>query len=515
MDAEMVDLVLESADTLKKMIESVHASLETESPKEGPTDIGPLIARIEHCIKQAEGLDKKPLGEILLSKGAVSEKDVKSALETQKQEKGRKIGEILVEENKVAPKEVVSALREQKRFSGPVALSVKIDTRKLDSVVDMVGELAIAQSILRQNEVIRTSRDRNLDRISSQLSQITSELQRTAMALRMEPIKNTFQKMLRLVRDLAKKAGKEVQLVMSGEDTEIDRNMVEEIYEPMVHMIRNSVDHGLETPQEREKAGKPRRGSIFLRAYHKGGDIVIEIEDDGKGLDRGKILEKAVANGLVKQGQKLTDAEINNLIFHPGFSTAEKITDISGRGVGMDVVKSKIVETLKGRLDVHSTPGKGTTVTIRLPLTLAIMDGMVISVSRQRYIIPTLNIQESFKPRETDYHTLNDKGEMMLVRNKLVPLIRLDRLFNHNGNMSEDKPERPPWERLVVVVENQERKLCLLIDELLGKEEVVIKSLGGWLKNVKGIAGGAIMGDGRVGLILDIGGILNIAFGEQ
>lgn len=515
MDAEMVDLVLESADTLKKMIESVHASLETESPKEGPTDIGPLIARIEHCIKQAEALDKKPLGQILLSKGAVSEKDVKSALETQKQEKGKKIGEILVEENKVAPKEVVSALREQKRFSGPVALSVKIDTRKLDSVVDMVGELAIAQSILRQNEVIRTSRDRNLDRISSHLSQITSELQRTAMALRMEPIKNTFQKMLRLVRDLAKKAGKEVQLVMSGEDTEIDRNMVEEIYEPMVHMIRNSVDHGLETPQEREKAGKPRRGSIFLRAYHKGGDIVIEIEDDGKGLDREKILEKAVANGLVKQGQKLTDAEINNLIFHPGFSTAEKITDISGRGVGMDVVKSKIVETLKGRLDVHSTPGKGTTVTIRLPLTLAIMDGMVISVSRQRYIIPTLNIQESFKPRETDYHTLNDKGEMMLVRNKLVPLIRLDRLFNHNGNMSEDKPERPPWERLVVVVENQERKLCLLIDELLGKEEVVIKSLGGWLKNVKGIAGGAIMGDGRVGLILDIGGILNIAFGEQ
>jgi len=331
----------------------------------------------------------------------------------------------------------------------------------------------------------------------------------------MVPIKNTFQKMLRLVRDLAKKGGKEAQLAMSGEETEIDRNMVEEIYEPMVHMIRNSIDHGLELPQEREDLVKPRQGTIYLKAYHKGGDIVIEIADDGRGLNKDKILKKAISNGLIPEGEKLSEGEIHNLIFHPGFSTAEKITDISGRGVGMDVVKSVIVDKLRGRLDVESVPGEGMTTFIRLPLTLAIMDGMVIRVAGERFIIPTLNVQESFRPAKTECHTMNGGvGEMIMVRNRLVPLIRLDRLFGLNGNGSSGGVEKEPWNRLVVVVENQARMTCLLIDELLGQEEVVIKSLGGWLKKVRGIAGGAIMGDGRVSLILDIAGLFNMAFEE-
>jgi len=480
-EGEIIDVILNSVDTLKRMIENVQATLDTGIPLEGDIDTGQLAARIEYFLTQAEGEGKKLLGEMLVDKGAISETDLKDALDVQKKEDGKKLGEILVEQKKVETKGVVSALREQKKFGQPVALQVKVDTGKLDTIVDMVGELAIAQSMLRQNELIMTSKDRKLDQINNQLNLITSA------------------------------AGKEVQLVMSGEDTEIDRNMVEELYEPMVHMIRNSIDHGLELPGDRKAANKPQQGAIYLKAYYKGGDIAVEIQDDGQGLNREKILKKAMSSGLIKEGEKLTDGEINNLIFHPGLSTAEKITDVSGRGVGMDVVKNKIIEKLRGRVEVQSVPGKGTTVFIRLPLTLAIIDGMIVEVNSEKYIIPTLAVQESFRPEKTECHTVKRKGEMIMFRDSLVPLIRLDQLLGPNGDNTSNGIDSPLWERLVVVVENQERRRCLLVDELLGQEEVVIKSLGERLKSIKGIAGGAIMGDGRVGLILDIAGIFDIA----
>jgi two-component system chemotaxis sensor kinase CheA len=509
-DGEVVDVILESVDMLKGMIESVQASLDTGTPLEGDMDTKQLIVEIENLLTKAEGGRDKPLGEILVERGAVSESDLKEALDIQKKQGGKKIGEIFVEQKKVETKEVVSALREQKKFGRPATLHVKVDTAKLDNVVDMVGELAIAQSMLRQNELVMASRDRKLDHTVNQLNQLTSGLQKTAMSLRMVPIKSSFQKMLRLVRDLARKAGKEVQLVMSGEDTEIDRNMVEEIYEPMVHMIRNSIDHGLELPEEREAANKPRQGTIYLKAYHKGGDIVIEIADDGRGLNKEKILEKAISSGLIKEGEKLTDGEISNLIFHPGLSTAEKITDISGRGVGMDVVKSRIVEKLRGTVDVQSIEGKDTTVYIRLPLTLAIIDGMIVKVGVERYVIPILTIQESFRPKRSECHTVKGEGEVIMFRDHLVPLIRLNRLFGLNGNSFSNGIGSPAWEKLVVVVENQEKRRCLLVDELLGQDEIVIKSLGGELKHTKGIAGAAIMGDGTVGLILDVSGVFSM-----
>jgi len=509
-DGEIVDIILESVDMLKGMIENVQASLDTGTPLEGDMDTEQIIAKIENFLAEDKEDVDKPLGEILIEKGAVSESDVKNALDIQKEQGGKKLGEVLVEHKKVKTKDVVSGLREQKGAGRPATLHVKVDTDKLDSMVDMVGELAIAQSMLRQNDLITASRDRKLDQTVNQLNLVTSGLQKTAMSLRMEPIKNTFQKMLRLVRDLAKKAGKEAQLVMSGEDTEIDRNMVEEMCEPMVHMIRNSIDHGLELPEEREAVNKPRRGTICLRAYHKGGEIVVEIEDDGRGLNREKILEKARSSGLIKEDEKLTDSEINNLIFHPGLSTAEKVTDISGRGVGMDVVKSRIIEKLRGRVDVQSTPGKGSTVYIRLPLTLAIIDGMIVKVGVDRYVIPTLTIQEFFRPERTEYHTVKGEGEVIMFRDHLVPLIRLNRLFGLNGNSSSNGIDSPAWEKLVVVVENQEKRRCLLVDELIGQEEIVIKSLGEKFKDTKGIAGAAIMGDGTVGLILDISGIFSI-----
>lgn len=506
---DMVDIILDSVDLLNQMIQDVQAAFADRSLEEGGMDIQPLMQRVESYIAASGADGKVPLGEVLVSKGAVEQRDIEEALAVQEENQEQRLGEILIEQKKIGARDVISALREQRRSGQPAALQVKVDTRKLDSIVDMVGELAIAQSMLRQSSLLKNATDRGIYQISNQLNVITSSLQKTAMSLRMVPIKHTFQKMLRLVRDLAKKAEKEVALHMFGEDTEIDRNMVEEIYEPMVHMIRNSVDHGLETPEDRLVLQKPREGIIHLRAYHKGGDIVIEIEDDGRGLDKEKILQMAVAKGLVKENENLTDMDIHQLIFHPGFSTADRVTDISGRGVGTDVVKSKI-EKLRGRVEVKSTPDQGTCFILRLPLTLAIVDGMIVKVDEERYIIPTLNVQEFFQPQEKEYITVKGKGEMIKVREELIPLIRLDELpkFAHNGNGSGQKT--PPWEKLVVVLENQDKRNCLLVDELVGQEEVVIKSLGQWLKYVKGIAGGAILGDGQVGLILDVSGVFDL-----
>ncbi|MFH1146392.1 MAG: chemotaxis protein CheA [Pseudomonadota bacterium] len=388
--------------------------------------------------------------------------------------------------------------------SGNVMSAIKVDIGKLDNLVDTVGELVIIQSLIHQNSHILALKDQKLARDFSQLARITGEIQKTAMSLRMVPIKQTFQKMIRLVRDLAKKSGKSVDLQMSGEDTEIDRNMVDAIYDPLVHMIRNAVDHGMEMPQERRSKGKPDPGSVWLRAYQKGGNIIIEIEDDGQGLNREKILKKARDKGLIKENESLSTFEIDNMIFQAGFSTADKITDVSGRGVGMDVVK-KAIEKLRGKVEINSAPGQGSTFTIKLPLTLAIIDGIVVKVGPERYIIPTTAIKETIRPKEGEYITVHGKGEMITVRGNLLPLVRLYKMFKVESDRTN------PCEALVVVVENEGRQKCLLVDDLLGKQEAVIKSLGEHMKDVKGLAGGTILGDGKIGLILDVNGLFDIA----
>lgn len=322
--------------------------------------------------------------------------------------------------------------------------------------------------------------------------------------MRMIPIKSTFQKMVRLVREVSKASGKDVGLKMKGADTEIDRTMVDELYEPIVHMIRNAIDHGLEEPGKRESTGKEPRGTVALKASHRGGNLVIEIADDGRGLDKNRILEKAVSKNLVDGESDLTDTEIYELIFHPGFSTAKEVTDISGRGVGMDVVK-KAIEKLLGRIEIISTTGQGTTFIIRLPLTLAIMEGILVRVGEERYIIPMLSILETFAPQKDQYFTIHGKGEMIKYRDDLVPLIRLDRIFGKQSNSTN------PWDALAIAITHDGKKRYLLIDEIIGKEEVVIKSLGEHLKNTKGIAGCTIMGDGQVGLILDIPDLIEIS----
>jgi two-component system, chemotaxis family, sensor kinase CheA len=496
---QIVDVILDSVDLLKQLIQGVKTGLDGGSGMDIGLPIAPLMARIEAV--QDGGDEPRPVGRIMMDQGALQEEDLNQALEQQKASPDKKLGEILVEAGKASSRQVISALRDQKKsLVQQTGLQVKVDTKKLDTLVDMTGELVIAQSMLRQHPHIAAAQDQTLVHTLGQLSQITSTLQTMTMSLRMVPIKSTFHKMVRLVRDLARNCGKQVHLTMSGEDTEIDRNVVDELYEPMVHMIRNSMDHGLEPPPERAAAGKDPNGEINLRAFHRGGNIVVEISDDGRGLNKARIIEKAKSNGLITDENKLSDEEIFNLIFQPGFSTAKEVSEISGRGVGMDVVK-KAIEKLRGRVDIQTRPGKGSTFVISLPLTLAIIEGMLVRVGQDRYVIPALAIIESFRPSREQYASVAGRGEMILTRGKLNPLVRMDKFFNCRFDV------RDPWEALVVTVEYDGKYMCLLLDELLGKEEVVIKSMGAYLQNVKGIAGGAIMGDGKVGLILDMAGI--------
>jgi two-component system, chemotaxis family, sensor kinase CheA len=387
------------------------------------------------------------------------------------------------------------------------ARSIKVETAKLDYLVDMVGEMVIAQSLVRHDPDLAIGLKPRLARNLSQLTRITDDVQRTAMSMRMIPVGQLFQKTSRLVRDLSRKAGKQVELVLAGEETELDRNIVEELADPLMHMVRNSVDHGIETPEERERTGKSPVARVTLKAGHQAGYIVIEISDDGRGLPREKILKKAREKNLIAANDEPSESEIFALIFHPGFSTADKITDVSGRGVGMDVVKKQL-QKLRGKIDVISKAGQGTTFLLKLPLTLAIIDGLVVGVGDQRYVVPLFAVREMMKPAEEAISTIHGRQEMAMVRGNLLPLIRLHQRFNI-------KPRHElPWESLLIVSESGGKQFCLMVDELIGKQEVVIKSLGDSMRHIAGVAGGAILGDGRVGLILDPEGLFGANRGE-
>jgi len=381
--------------------------------------------------------------------------------------------------------------------------TVKVDTKKLDNLVDMVGELVIAQAILAEDPAIAGAADDRLTRRLAHVRRITSDLQRDTMAMRMVPIRQTFQKMARLARDLARKFDKPCTLSLAGEETELDRKVVEHLTDPLMHMVRNAIDHGIESPSVRQAAGKSAAAELRLRAFHRAGFIVVEIADDGSGLDTDKILAKAKDQRLVPESAVLSAADIHQLIFQPGFSTAAQVTELSGRGVGMDVVRRNI-EALRGRIDIQTELGKGTTFSIQLPLTLAIVDGILLGVGADRFVIPTFAVQESFRPLPEHVQTLQGQVCMVQVRDRLYPLLHLGEVLNIVGARKRIS------EGTVVICHESGRTVALAVDELLGKQEVVIKGLGEMFKNIRGIAGGAILGDGRIGLILDTGGLLSL-----
>lgn len=373
--------------------------------------------------------------------------------------------------------------------------TVRVDRERLDKMINQIGELVIGTSMVEQ-DWSRFHPDMESSALV-QLGKIVRDLQEMSLSLRMVPIAATFQKMTRIVRDLSHRLGRQVRLEMEGEDTELDKTVVDQIGDPLLHMVRNSVDHGIEPPEERVAAGKDSEGRICLKAYHQGGNFIIEIEDDGRGLDRDRILRKAIERGLVSESDTLSEDQIFALVFAPGFSTAETVTDISGRGVGMDVVRRN-VEALQGSISVRSVKGRGCRVIVRLPLTLAILDGLLVRVATESYVIPLLSVVESIKPGSSDVRSILARGEVISLRGEIVPLIRLDSLLNLRPGLARNQ------DALLVIVEDQGRKYSLAVDELLGQQQVVIKNLEANFQKVPGVAGATILGDGRVALILDI-----------
>ncbi len=450
--------------------------------------------------EQADTGQVKKLGEILVERGDVPAEAIDAVLADQKP-----LGELLTEKGVVSKEKVESALAEQnatKQFKSTAkktrkkkidtASSIRVSAEKLDYLVDLVGELVIVQAQISQ--VVSSKGDPALTALSEELERLSDELRDSTLGIRMLPIGTTFSKFRRLVRDLSEELGKEIDLHTNGAETELDKTVIERLSDPLVHLLRNSIDHGIEDPQTRESKGKSRRGKITLSAEHSGGDVMILIEDDGKGMSKDVIKAKAVEKGLLSADQDLSDKEIFNLIFEPGFSTAQSVTNVSGRGVGMDVVK-RAIDSLRGSIDIDSKEGVGSVITIRLPLTLAIIDGLQVRVSDDYFVIPLSLVEECVELTSKDVEDANGQ-QFVNLRGEIVPYIRIREWFEVEG-------ESPPIEQIVITGLEGSR-IGVVVDTVIGEHQTVIKSLGRVYRDVEGISGATIKGDGTLALILDI-----------
>ncbi|WP_321368704.1 chemotaxis protein CheA [uncultured Desulfuromusa sp.] len=497
------DQLLTALDILQKAVNNISDGKDdtVENLEDHLNDLQTLIAPLlgdflveegvqQEAISHAVETQKKPVGAILVEQGTASTEQVNSALQKQQSK---------IEQTKANVKPAARTKTPAKRQD------IRVELGKLDSLINLIGELVIAENMLIHNPDLKGLELENFGKAGQHMSKLVRELQEMAMTIRMIPVSGLFRRMIRLVHDISVKAGKKVDLMLIGEDTEMDKTVIETITDPLVHLLRNSLDHGLEPPDERLAAGKNEKGTIRLSARHEEGEVWVTIEDDGRGLNKEKILEKAISKGLIEgDGSDLTDKQINNLIFAPGFSTAAQITDISGRGVGMDVVK-KNLEKIKGKIDVSSTPGEGSKIVLRIPLTLAIIDGMIVRVGTATCIVPTLSMLEAFRP-EMDQITMTPDGdELAKVRDNFLPIVRLH-------NILEKTPDSQNLsEGILIVLEYQETRFCLFIDEILGQQQTVIKGLSDFIGNVPGVSGCTILGDGGVCLILDVGTLIDSA----
>lgn len=385
---------------------------------------------------------------------------------------------------------------------------IRVDLEKLDNLINLIGEIVIAENMLVRNPDLEGLELENFHKAGQHMSKLVRELQETAMIIRMVPVSGLFRRMIRLVHDISVKAGKKVDLRLLGEETEMDKTVIETITDPLVHILRNSCDHGIEPPAERIAAGKPEKGVVKLSACHEEGEVWITIEDDGRGLDREKLLAKAISKGLVEgDGSDMSDRAVYNLIFAPGFSTAEKITDISGRGVGMDVVRQNL-DKIKGRVEIHSKKGEGTRINLRIPLTLAIIDGMLVRVGQTKAIVPTLAIREAFRPQASAITVTPAGDHLVRVRERFLPVVSLYEI------LSKEPDSRQIEDGILIVLENQDNSICLLVDEILGQQQTVIKGLSDYIGSVRAVSGCTIMGNGEICLILDIGSLMEMSQDE-
>jgi two-component system chemotaxis sensor kinase CheA len=522
LNPELTTALLGMVDAVRQMLGSIDVSggegerddtkliatlTRLQQSPEAPAKSG--VAPVPELTSEAAEL-RSSIGDILMQRAGVTQAEILLAVEKQKEGDPRRMGEILVEQGAARPADVVDALRIQQSSRATAAASdstIRVDVALLDKVMNLVGELVLAR-----NQVLlfaSRTKDTTFLAASQRLNLITTELQEGVMKTRMQPIGNIWGQFPRTVRDVALGCGKEVGIEMEGKETELDKTIIEAIKDPLTHLVRNSVDHGIELPEDRVKAGKDRTGRLILRAFHEGGQVNIEISDDGAGLNADRIRKKAVARGLItgEQAVRLTEREIFNLIFLPGFSTAEKVTNVSGRGVGMDVVKTN-VEKIGGTVDVQSTLGRGTTVRVKIPLTLAIIPALVVTCGGDRYAIPQVSLLELVRLEADEVAKsieLVHGAPVYRLRGRLLPLLYL----NQELRLAADP--RPASERdgavNIVVLRTDERQFGLVVDEINDTEEIVVKPLRKQLKSVKTFAGSSIMGDGKVALILDVLGL--------
>ncbi len=498
-------------DTLRQGIGNLAAS--GNGSFDGKDNVFSLLDQMSNSLIAMDKSPKK-LGQILVEEGAVSTEQLASALDKQQ----ATIGEVLVDMGATDPATIEKALEKQAEQAEQVAKpasadklpsikrsDIRVDLMKLDKLVNLVGELVIAETMVTRNPDLRDLTLENFDRAVHHLRRVTSELQDVAMSVRMIPLSMTFQKLVRVVHDLSRKVKKKVKLTLIGEETEVDKTMTEQIADPLLHMVRNSVDHGLESPEERLKIGKPETGRITIEARYEGGEVWIIVSDDGRGLNREKILAKAVEKGLFKgDPSHISDEEVFAFIFEPGFSTSTTISEVSGRGVGMDVVR-KNIEKLKGRISIRSRFGYGTSIYLQIPLTLAIIDGMLVKVGDSQYTVPLLSIRESVRPTAKAITITPEGEEIVRIREDMIPVIRLHKLHNKEPRFTD------LHEGILVIVEDQGRKAAIFVDEIIGQQQTVIKGLSNFISMVQGISGCTILGDGAVSLILDIGGLIEKA----
>lgn len=465
---EIMDVLLEFVDVIKQLLDDI-------KNKKDDTSIDEIVRKLK-----------------LVNEGKIAVSS--SQMKTASNQTNKKV------ENKASQIKKVSKAIEQ---------TIRVDVSRLDSLMNLVGELVLSRNRITQlaNELEKKFEGEflveQLSETTSQIGLITTELQLTVMKTRMVPIGKVFNKFPRMMRDLCRDLNKEIELIITGEDTELDKSVVEEIGDPLVHMLRNAVDHGIEPPEERIKKKKPKKGTVWLNAYHEGNHIVIEVKDDGRGIDPEKVKKKAVEKGIItpEEAKNLNKEESFGLLFRPGFSTAEKVTGVSGRGVGMDVVKTNI-EKLNGIIQVESEINKGSTFKLKLPLTLAIIQALLVEVSGEVFVIPLVSVIETVKINEDEIHNFEGR-EVLKLRDSVLSLIRLDEVFQLEGSFST--------EMYVVVVALAEKRIGLIVDRLVGQEEIVIKSLGEYIGGNIGIAGATIMGDGKVRLIIDVSGVMEIA----
>ncbi len=448
----------------------------------------------------------KKLGEILVERGDLSADDMKGVLSQQK-----RFGEILLEKGLVNPSQIQSALAEQehvrevlqKRQNADTASSVRVPSDKLDKLVDLVGELVTVQAHLSQMSATRM--DQQMTTIAEEVERLTNELRDTALNIRMMPIGTTFSKFKRLVRDLSAELGKEIEMVTEGADTELDKTVIERLNDPLVHLIRNSIDHGIEQPEIRREKGKPAQGTVLLTAVHSGDSVLVTIQDDGAGLNREAIRNKAVERGLLPAGADPTDKELFSLIFAPGFSTAKKVTGVSGRGVGMDVVK-RAIDSLRGSIDMTSKIGLGTTISIKLPLTLAIIESLLVKIAGEGFVLPLSLVEECVELTREDVARTNGQ-HLVNIRGAIIPYIPLRERFALRGE--------PPEIEQIVITNLGGNRIGFVVDAVVGEHQTVIKTLGRAYRNVQGISGATILGDGSVALILDIPHLVQEAEREE